>query len=139
MKKIILISCVSKKLEHKAKAKELYISPLFVKNLHYAELLNPDIIFVLSAKYGLVDLNHEIEPYNLTLNNMSAFQIREWTDRVLHQLRMVTDVENDDFIILAGNNYRKYLLPHLAHYKVPMEGLSIGRQLQWLTKNIRHE
>lgn len=31
MKKIILISCVSKKFEHKAKVKELYISTLFVK------------------------------------------------------------------------------------------------------------
>ncbi|MBE0662065.1 MAG: hypothetical protein IH597_06315 [Bacteroidales bacterium] len=139
MKKIILISCVSKKLEHKAKAKDLYISPLFVKNLQYAETLNPDQIYILSAKYGLLHLNDEIESYDVTLNNMSTLQIREWAEGVLNQLRLVTDLEYDEFIFLAGNNYRKYLLPHLKHYNLPMEGLSIGKQLQWLTKNIRHE
>lgn len=139
MKKIILISCVSKKLEHKAKSKDLYISPLFVKNLQYAETLNPDQIYILSAKYGLLHLNDVVESYDVTLNNMSTLQIREWAEGVLNQLRLVTDLNYDEFIFLAGNNYRKYLLPHLKHYNLPMEGLSIGKQLQWLTKNIRHE
>ncbi len=38
-KKIVLISCVSKKLAHRAKAKELYISTLFKLNLKYATQL----------------------------------------------------------------------------------------------------
>ncbi len=54
MKQIVLISCVSKKLNAKSKAKDLYISPLFKKNLKYATSLNPDETFILSAKYGLV-------------------------------------------------------------------------------------
>ena len=67
MAKIVLISCVSKKLSHKSKAQELYISPLFRKNIQYAKSLNPDKIFILSAKYGLIKLEEEIEPYNKTL------------------------------------------------------------------------
>ena len=60
-KKIILISCVSQKLSHRAKAKDLYISTLFTLNRKYAEKLNPDKIFVLSAKHGLLDMEQEIE------------------------------------------------------------------------------
>lgn len=52
-KKIGLISCVSKKLNCKTKAKDLYTSPLFKYSLAYARKLNPDKIYILSAKYGL--------------------------------------------------------------------------------------
>jgi len=137
--KIILISCVSKKLHNKSKAQDLYISPLFKKNLQYAKSLNPDKIFILSAKYGLLRLNEEIEPYDKTLNKMRSNEIKEWANSVLNQLKRSTDLENDEFVFLAGNNYRKFLLPHIKHYNIPMQGLSIGKQLQWLTKRNKNE
>jgi len=139
MKQIVLISCVSKKLENKTKAKDLYVSPLFKKNLKYATSLKPDNIFILSAKYGLVGLNEEIEPYDLTLNKMRSNEIKEWAKIVLNQLKKLTDLKIDEFIFLAGNNYRKYLLPDITNYKVPMEGLPIGKQLQWLTNRNKSE
>jgi cytoplasmic iron level regulating protein YaaA (DUF328/UPF0246 family) len=139
MKKIILISCVSKKLENTAKAKDLYTSPLFKRNLQYAESLNPDMIFILSAKYGLLGLNDEIEPYNFTLNDLDSAEIKEWADEVFEQIQRVSDTEKDEFVFLAGNNYRKFLVPHLKYYSVPMQGLAIGKQLQWLANKIRNE
>jgi hypothetical protein len=63
MNKVVLISCASKKLPHKAKAKDLYISPLFKKNLAFAHFLRADKIFILSAKYGLLSLEQVIELY----------------------------------------------------------------------------
>ena len=134
MQKIVLISCVSKKREQKCKARELYISALFKKNLHYALKLAPDHIFVLSAKYGLVGLEDEIEPYDLTLNTMSANEIKQWAEGVLRQLSDKADLQNDQFIFLAGAKYRKYLIPHMANVQVPMEGLPIGKQLQRLSE-----
>ena len=139
MAKVVLISCVSKKLHHKSKAQDLYVSPLFKKNLQYAKSLNPDKIFILSAKYGLLRLNEEIEPYDKTLNKMRSKEIKEWANFVLNQLKKSMDIENDEFIFLAGNNYRKFLLPYIKHYKIPMLGLSIGKQLQWLSKRIKNE
>jgi hypothetical protein len=133
MKKIVLISCVSKKRSYKSKARDLYISPLFKKNLQYALKLEPDQIFILSAKYGLVSLDEEIEPYDLTLNTMSAKEIKDWSERVLTGLANTADLQQDQFIFLAGAKYRKYLLEHLHHYEIPFEGLTIGRQLQRLT------
>jgi hypothetical protein len=110
MAKIVLISCVSKKLDHKSKAQDLYISSLFKKNLQYAKSLNPDKIFILSAKYGLLKLDVEIEPYNKTLNEMSSDEIKEWGTSVVNQLKIVSDLNKDEFVFLAGHNYRKFLI-----------------------------
>jgi hypothetical protein len=134
MKKIVLISCVSQKQLYRSKAKDLYISALFKKNLAYARRLNPDAIYILSAKHGLLDLETEIDPYNQTLNTMSAAENRSWAEKVLQQLGRMADLKHDHFIFLAGEKYRKNLLPHLTSYEIPMEGLTIGRQLQALSK-----
>ena len=134
MKRIILISCVSKKLPHKAKAKDLYISPLFTLNYQYAKSLNPDKIFILSAKYGLLNPEQEIEPYNETLNTKSTQEIKDWAQEVIIDLKKQTDLGKDEFIFLAGTKYRKFLILHIKNYKVPMQGLTIGRQLSFLKK-----
>lgn len=137
MAKIALISCVSKKRLHKAKAKDLYISPLFKQNLAYAKSLNPDKIFILSAKYGLLDLEGEIEPYDLTLNQMHSEAIKEWASRVIEQLSKVADFENDAFVFLAGSRYRKFIIPHIKKYEIPLKGLSIGKQLRFLKERLK--
>jgi hypothetical protein len=110
----------------------LYDSELFRRSLAYAQRLNPDAIYILSAKHGLLEPHTVIEPYNVTLNTMSADAIRSWAERVLAQLQAKTNLRQDHFIILAGNKYRHDLLPHLACYELPLEGLRIGEQLQFL-------
>jgi hypothetical protein len=137
--KIVLISCASKKLKKKAKVKNLYFSPLFKLNLKYAKSLRADKIFVLSAKYGLLNLNEEIEPYNLTLNEMSEKEIKEWASKVLNQLKKEADLEKDEFIFLAGEKYRKFLLPDIKNYKTPTKGMGIGKQLQFLKQKTNNK
>ena len=132
MKKIILISCVSKKRSISTEAKDLYISPLFKLNLKYAIQLNPSSIYILSAKYGLLNLEDQVEPYEQTLNRMKVNERREWSKRVLEQLGHVTSLQDDQFTFLAGSRYRQFLVPHLKHVKIPLEGLGIGYQLQKL-------
>ena len=131
-KRIVLISCVSQKLAQRAKVKDLYISTLFKFNLKYAKKLNPDDIFVLSAKHGLLPLEKEIEPYNETLNNMRSVEIKQWANLVLGQINEVCIIDETEFIFLAGDKYRKYLLPYIKNPQVPLEGLRIGEQLQKL-------
>ena len=139
MGKIILISCVSKKLDKIATASELYLSPLFKLSYQYAQYLRPDGIFILSAKYGLLSPTAQVEPYNLTLNEMSLKEVRRWSEKVMEQLRTITNPENDHYVFLAGERYRKHLIPHLKNYEVPMQGLTIGRQLQYLKKQVTNE
>jgi hypothetical protein len=136
---IVLISCASKKLPFRMKAKDLYTSPLFKLSLRYARSSESDAIFVLSAKHGLVDLEQELEPYDLTLNEMPAEKVKEWAGSVLDQLRSVADLESDRVVFLAGEKYRKHLLPYVSHLEVPMRGLSIGKQIKFLKLMTDHE
>ncbi len=132
MSRIILISCVSMKLNKKAKACDLYISPLFKMNLAYAQSLKPKKIFILSAKYGLVNLDEVILPYNLTLNTMKVREVKIWAEKVSEQMKGKIDFKKDEIIFLAGERYRKFLMPYFAKIEVPMKGLGIGKQLQFL-------
>ncbi len=131
---IFLLSCVKKKQSSPARAAEMYVSPLFRGMLRYAERHQPDALFVLSAKYELLRPDDVIEPYERTLNDMPIQEVREWASRVLADLGRQTDLDRDHYTILASEKYRRFLLPHLRHYSIPMKGLSIGRQLQFLSE-----
>ena len=139
MKRVVLISCVSKKLDTRAPAEELYTSTLFKLNLRYARALEPDAVYVLSAKHGLLALEDEIEPYDETLNKMPSAARKAWANRVIAQLGERFDLEQDHFIILAGERYRQYLIPYLAAYEIPLQGLPIGKQLQFLKERLGNE
>ena len=130
--KIVLISCVSQKLPKRAKVRDLYVSTLFKLNLKYAEMLKPDAIYVLSAKHGLLSLEDEIDPYEVTLNNMKSADIRRWAENVMEQLNSQVNLDNTTVVFLAGDKYRRYLFPHIPSYEIPLQGLRIGEQLQRL-------
>ncbi|SKC68792.1 DUF6884 domain-containing protein [Maledivibacter halophilus] len=140
MRTIVLISCVSKKKEVESEARELYQSTLFKLALKYAEKIKPDKIFILSALHGVVELEQVIRPYNVTLNNMSEKDRKTWSEKVINQLKNKNiSFDEDKFIILAGNNYRKYLVRNMKHVEVPMEGLKIGQQLSYLKEKVINE
>ena len=136
-KGIVLLSCVKSKRNYQCKAGDMYTSALFQKMMAYAQSLNPKKIFILSAKYGLLNPDDMIDPYERTLKNMKADERQKWAQDVLSKLGQSCDFESDKFIFLAGLPYREYLVSHLMHYNVPMEGLSFGRQLQWLDGQLR--
>jgi hypothetical protein len=137
---IYFVSCVGQKLNNAVAAKDLYQSDWFLKARSYIESVNPPRWYILSAKYGLLDSNQIIEPYNKTLNTMKIQDRRLWAKRVLFQLNFfdVFDVSMS-IVFLAGKRYREFLIPPLermgCHIDVPMKGLGIGKQLRWLTKN----
>ena len=149
MKRIVLISCVSKKGNKKTKAKDLYKGPLFTNSLTFAEKLNPDNIFILSAKYGLVDINREIEPYDVTLSYvspskrmnkpdlmvLSKAETDNWGLKVLKQLRQVADLDRDEFIILAGQSYIKPIQNGLTNILEPLKGLKQGERVNFLKEH----
>ncbi len=140
MKQIILISCVSKKKEYETIASEMYESTLFKLSLQYAKTLDFDKKYILSALYGLLELSDVINPYDLTLNNMKSKDRVIWADKVLQQLAdKKIDLNNTEFIFLAGSKYRENLIKHMKNYKIPLEGLRIGEQLSYLKRELNHE
>lgn len=133
---IILISCSSRKTAQPAPAAELYQGTLFKASLAWAEQQIPDAIYILSAKHHLVEPGEVLEPYDLTLNDMPTAELRQWSDTVLVQLKSATDIERDRFVILAGDKYRRFLLPHLNRVELPLECMRIGEQVQFLQQQV---
>ena len=129
MKKIALIGCTSDKLDGPCPAIEIYTkSSYFKSKLKYCEKINVDEIFILSAKYGFLKPDEIIEYYDETLKGKPKDHKIKWTNKVLNDLKENCDIENDKFVILAGNDYTKYLLEHLNNYYNPVKGLGIGSQ-----------
>lgn len=137
---IALVSCVATKRPGKHAARDLYASAWFKKVRQHVEGAGLTW-YVLSAKYGLVDPDREIEPYELTLNNMSLRDRQAWAHRVMGQISERLPC-HDRFVLFAGLRYREFLQPLLEAEKskiqVPMEGLTQGRQLNWLDSHQAH-
>ena len=137
-KALWLVSCVKTKRSFPCRAEDLYSSAWFAKARAHAERQNCPWR-ILSAKYGLVRPETVIEPYEKTLNTMRDAERREWAERVLTQLEPEL-AGLDAVVFLAGQSYREFLEGPLRNrgldVRVPMEGLSQGRQLSWLNDQL---
>jgi hypothetical protein len=89
-----------------------------------------------AAKYGLLRPDDIITPYNQTLNKMPVRERRLWAARVLTDLKPILSTV-DQVEIFAGKRYREFIeeiLRQKIEVVVPLEGLRIGQQIQWLKR-----
>lgn len=134
-----LISCSKTKATHRDFARNMYASPLFRKSVLTTERWKVPFS-ILSAKFGLLDPDELIEPYEEALKGKSKQYRKEWGERVSHQIRTSIPSEKT-LIVLAGDDY---LVP-LASAAIedqeplyaPMRGLSLGSRLAFLNYCIR--
>jgi len=138
MTTVAFVSCVKTKTDRPMPAKDLYISPWFRMAREYARH-HADRWFILSAGAGLVHPDRVIDPYDLTLNGLGTKLRKEWAGMVRGQIERER-LAGTRAIVLAGTNYREFLMPTLrfvfGNVEVPMEGLMMGQQLSWLSKRI---
>lgn len=125
-REIVLVACCGLKLPAAAPARDLYQSALFKKARAYAER-HGDAWLILSAKYGVVDPSRTIEPYDLTLRDLTQANRRVWTYLVSGQLEAY---RGDRLTVLAGALYCDWC-PGF-HVSRPLRGLGIGQQLSFL-------
>ncbi len=136
---VVLIACSSRKLGRPDRAERLYRGTLFRASLDWAHSKDPDAICILSARHGLVDLDQEIAPYDLTLNKLPVDEVRAWAENVFRQLTSRFDPRRDRFVFLAGERYRRFLVPRLAHVELPLTGLTYGQQVSWLQGKVARQ
>lgn len=125
---------------------DLYKGPLFENSLVYGQSLKPDKIFILSALHHLLDLDKEIEPYNVTLSNIPTSKRKadlkvltpkekiDWGVKVINQLKLEADLQNDEFIILAGQEYIKPIEGFIStnNVKKPLDGKRVGERIKFM-------
>ena len=80
----------------------------------------------------MLELANEIDTYDKTLNNMCVNDIKKWAELVLQKLREFADLDTDEFIVLAGNKYIKFLVPYMKNVEIPMKGMDIFKRSKWL-------
>ncbi len=141
-----LISCSARKLGTPAPARDLYCSSLFQRSLTYAEC-RCSVVYVLSARHGLVDLDTVLKPYD---ERLGSKQDREaWGRRVADNL-IDRHGRGVAYLILAGANYAgplaTALRTHDGHHEdgwrgvakemihTPLTGMKIGERLRWLSQ-----
>lgn len=132
----VLISCCAKKRAYGNYAELLYDSDGFKTRLAYARLLNPDGIYVISALHHVIPLTEFIEPYDVCLKDFSTAEKIEWAQLCLSQLRDISDLQNDKYIILAGKDYYEELVKGLNYYEIPTSHISQFKQTPWLKSQI---
>ena len=141
MANIVLLSCTKSKLDKPAPAKDMYSpSPMFQKTKAYGETLKPDKMFILSAKYGLLPMDKQIEPYDLTLKTMKKDEKDKWGAMVKQQMSKVgVNPQSDKFTFLTGSEYMKPLEEFIPEGNIekPMEGKRMGERLSWLNSQVQ--
>jgi hypothetical protein len=128
--RIGLVACAKTKLAHPAQAQDLYTSPLFRSAAWYCREVY-DCWYILSAKHGVVPPSVELQPYDLTLTDLSPDERWAWGTSVTESLRR-RHPGRHEWYLHAGGVYRKPIERRLDGYvEVPLSGRMIGEQLHW--------
>jgi cytoplasmic iron level regulating protein YaaA (DUF328/UPF0246 family) len=93
-------------------------------------------VAILSAKYGLLLPHDEIEPYDLTLSDMSSEEREAWAERAFKQMKSRLNIKDLDIVYFhAGKYYREHLIRKREEIcitcEAPLKNLGIGKQLAW--------
>lgn len=150
MRTIVLVGCGKEKRAVRSKAKDLYVGPLFKKARAFAESQGGEWR-ILSAKYGLVDPEEMIDPYDETMEKKTKLGRDLWNINVRNKIAALLNpkhkgggkfrIESAKFICLAGKAYLGFfdIDPEMRKRCViekPMEGFGIGERLQYLGENL---
>jgi len=117
-------------------------SDLFRKAYAYCKNKYDDVA-ILSAKYGLLLPDEEIESYDKTLNDMSVEERKNWSDGVFTQMQTKLILGDYGKVFFhTGRNYRENLITKLGKmglgYEAPLINLPIGKQLNWYYRQLKN-
>ena len=124
---LVIVPCGSAKRSVPARADQLYTGGYHRACLDYALGLVPATrILILSGKYGLLDLDTVIQPYDVRMG-------RGITPDEIRTQAATRGLLSDHVIALGGRQYTSICRAIWATCETPLEGRGgLGRQLQWL-------
>lgn len=147
MRQIALIACCKEKLyapgEGIAAAGEMYTGELFKRQLAYArqvlKLVDSDI-FILSARYELVNAATVIVAYDLSLRDLTVKGQEQWARRVAESVGNLKPTVKR-VAVMAGQTYKQFLLNLLHQQTIRIQevhpnGLGYGQQVQWYMRQL---
>ena len=136
-----LIASTKQKQEYPCKARTMYsVSQLFSLAFEYAQKRYDEIGF-LSAKYGLLLPDDQIQPYDIAIRSMTTAHRMRWADLVFRHIQEKFEPTWDDLVYFhTGKPYREFLQPKLEEIGIeciiPLEGKGIGQQIAWYREQL---
>lgn len=136
----ILLGCGRNKKNSRSNASELYTSARFQLGVRLADRLRLPL-YIISAKYGLVRRSETIDPYDLTIDQLSESEKRKWALQVAQKMKskkrnVVTA------LVLADDNYADPLVSNFSERGInllrPLSGLPHSAQLPFLKECHRY-
>lgn len=148
--RVVLVGCGSaKKEEGVHEAKDLYTSNYFQLKRKYAEVMTPDYRdvtswYILSAKHYTLTPSTEIEPYDVSISDLSDFERGRWSvivTRELTNMYLTVYSHNTEIVVLAGKDYAELLdFEDWRDVRYPFQECSgIGEQMQWMKQQIQQQ
>lgn len=143
---VVLVQCTATKRDEPSPARELYDpSPYFRRQRRYAEVAGDDW-YILSAKYGLLEPDTEIEPYDISIADVDDRGTwgrkigSEIFDRYSSRSGLTRTADAVRFEVLAGKGYAAHFVPYLQDkgFTVcePLEHLRIGERFNELDRMV---
>jgi hypothetical protein len=127
---LIVVTCGSRKLDHRAPVGELYTGTYHRACRNAAEALKPERLLILSSAHGLLDLDDVIDPYDTAIGAAGSITADELTTQARE--RGVLDL--DPVIVLAGQRHLRLARAVWPHAVSPLTGIGgMGRQIAYLT------
>jgi hypothetical protein len=133
---VAIVGCSAIKQKQAGPAREFYRSPLFKAALAYAEARTKNVMIV-SAQYGAVKLDQQLEPYDMKLSELRKTDRENWGARTVDELRRGHKTP-PTFLLLCGELYADAIL-YGAHWhnlprpQTPMAKMKgVGNRIAWL-------
>jgi cytoplasmic iron level regulating protein YaaA (DUF328/UPF0246 family) len=121
VERIALVACVKEKLNHPASAEVMYLGASFNEWMNDAKKRDLDHIYILSGKYGLLELGEIIEPYDLNLGLQDEKYINAWKWNVLAKLRQRHNLSNTHATVYTNKVYHEGLIEFFNSYEIPFQ------------------
>ncbi|MER5687514.1 DUF6884 domain-containing protein [Streptomyces sp. NPDC002205] len=123
---LVVIPCGSRKLGRRARAAEMYVGSYHRACRKAADALQPDRLLILSAHYGLLDLDDVIEPYDTPHGTAAAITAQV----LLKQATMRDIVLLDPVVALGGARHVSLVRTIWPHARTPLAGTrGMGEQM----------
>ena len=123
---LVVIPCGSRKLDQPARAADLYIGSYHRACRRAADALRPDRLLILSARYGLVDLDDVVEPYDTPHGATDAVT----SQLILEQATLRGIARLDPVVALGGARHVRLIHSVWPHALTPLAGTrGMGEQM----------
>ncbi|MFF2518573.1 DUF6884 domain-containing protein [Streptomyces sp. NPDC058086] len=123
---LVVIPCGSRKLGRRARAADLYVGSYHRACRSTGDALRPDRLLIVSARYGLLDLDDVIDPYDTPHGAADAITAQA----LLEQATVRDIVLLDPVVALGGARHVDLVRTIWPHARTPLAGTrGMGEQM----------